>query len=146
MTYSVAHELGTSMAHYNRTIHQWPKVLSMVRMTNVQSFSWLRPLIAGLSPRTPRFNLRPIHVGFEVDKIAKLQKKSFLRVLPHPLATLFHQYLIPINSPRFDFQPTKSHIQGLLGATSPPQAWTWPSSASTIKNPRCCTVTFMASY
>jgi hypothetical protein len=32
--------------------------------------SWLRALVAGLSPRRPGFDLGPVHVGFVVDKVA----------------------------------------------------------------------------
>jgi hypothetical protein len=85
----------------------------MVQMTNIQAFSWLSRLISGLSLRTPGLSFRPIHVGFEVDKVAL--------GLQFPLATSFHQYLVLILSPRFDSQPTKSHIQGFLGAISPPK-------------------------
>jgi hypothetical protein len=40
---------------------------------------WLRRLVAGLSPRSPVFAPRSVHVGFVVDKVALGQ--VFLRVL-----------------------------------------------------------------
>jgi hypothetical protein len=35
-----------------------------------QAVPWLRRLVAGLSPRRPRFDPGPVHVGFVVDKVA----------------------------------------------------------------------------
>ena len=40
---------------------------------------WLRPLVAGLSPRTPGFDPGSVHLGFVVDKVAVGQ--VFLRIL-----------------------------------------------------------------
>ena len=40
---------------------------------------WLRPLVAGLSPRRPWFDPGSVHVEFMVDKVALGQ--VFLRVL-----------------------------------------------------------------
>jgi len=44
---------------------------------------WLKRLVAGLSPRRPGFNSRPVYVGFVADKFALGQ--VFLRVPLFPL-------------------------------------------------------------
>jgi hypothetical protein len=44
--------------------------------------SWLRKLVAGLSPRKPGFAPGSVHVGLVVDKVALGQ--LFLRVLRFP--------------------------------------------------------------
>jgi hypothetical protein len=39
-------------------------------LEEVRAVPWLRRLVAGLSPRRPGFDLRSVHVGFVVDKVA----------------------------------------------------------------------------
>jgi hypothetical protein len=54
--------------------------------------TWLRSLVAGLSPRRPGFAPASIHIGFVMDKVALGQ--VFLRVLRFPLsiyAISFHR-------------------------------------------------------
>jgi hypothetical protein len=51
--------------------------------------SWLRRLVAGLSPRIHRFTLGSVHAGFVVDKVA--MRQVFLRVLRSSLPVSFHR-------------------------------------------------------
>jgi hypothetical protein len=58
------------------------KVLSKTlhyQYCSCQAVPWLRRLVAGLSPRRPRFDPRSVHVGFVVGKMALGQ--VFPRVL-----------------------------------------------------------------
>jgi hypothetical protein len=52
---------------------------SKVRRKNM---SWLRRLVAGLSQRSPGFDLGLVHVGFVVDKVA--MGRGFVRVIWFP--------------------------------------------------------------
>jgi hypothetical protein len=54
------------------------------------AMSWLRSLVAGLSPRRPGFAPGSVHVGFVVDKVALEQ--VYLRVLRvSPVSISFHR-------------------------------------------------------
>jgi hypothetical protein len=49
---------------------------------------WLRRLVAGLPLRRPGFDPGLVHVGFVVDKVARVQ--VFLQVVGFPLSISFH--------------------------------------------------------
>jgi len=52
--------------------------------------SWLRRLVAGLPPRSLRFDLRSVHVRFVLDRVTLGQ--VFLLILLFPLSVSFHLY------------------------------------------------------
>jgi hypothetical protein len=58
-------------------------------VTLLLAVPWLRRLVAGLSPRRPRFDPRPVHLGFVVDKVALGQ--VFSLVLLFSLSISFYQ-------------------------------------------------------
>ena len=53
-----------------------------VSLKSYTGVPWLRPLVAGLSPRSPGFDSRPFYVGSLMDKVILWQK--FHRVLQFP--------------------------------------------------------------
>ena len=57
---------------------------------------WLRRFVVGFSPRKPRFDPRPVHIGFVVGKVA-LGQFIYLFSLKYcgvPLLVSFHQCYI----------------------------------------------------
>jgi len=68
--------------------------------------SWLRGLVAGLLPREPGFNARPVNVRLVVDKVALI--KSFLQMLKISLSVSLHQCSILIHSSIWDVTSTQS--------------------------------------
>jgi hypothetical protein len=65
--------------------------LSNVRLGEVRlgTVPWLRRLVAGVSPRRPGCNPRPVHVEFVVDKVA-------LSVLLFPLISII-RLVLPVH-------------------------------------------------
>jgi hypothetical protein len=59
-----------------------------------EALSWLRRLVAGLSPRRSWFDPRSVSVGSVVDKVALAQVS--VRVLQFFLSLSFHQYSVLI--------------------------------------------------
>jgi hypothetical protein len=55
---------------------------------------WLRRLVSGLSPRKLGFNLRPVDVGFVVEKVALVH--AFFDYFGFVMPVSFHQCSIPI--------------------------------------------------
>jgi len=55
------------------------RVLILCWKIVLKAIPWLRQLVVGISPRIPGFYLRPLYVGFVVDKLALGQ--GFHRVL-----------------------------------------------------------------
>jgi hypothetical protein len=59
-------------------------------VTPPKAVSWLRRLVAGLSPRKPVFDPGSIHVGFVVEKVA-LGQVFFFEYFGFPLSISFHR-------------------------------------------------------
>jgi hypothetical protein len=57
---------------------------------------WLRRSVAGLSPRRPGFDSRPVHVGFLVGTVAL--GRFFCQYSGFPQSVSFHQYSISLHS------------------------------------------------
>ena len=63
--------------------------LALKRLCTSKAVSWLKRLVAGLSPRRPEFDPGSVHVGFVVDKVARTGFSQSTSVFP--LSISFHR-------------------------------------------------------
>lgn len=71
--------------------------------TVVRAVLWLRRFVTGFSPQMPRFEPRPLHMGFVVDKVERWQ--TFLWVLQFSTVSI-----IPTCSPYTHLLPTLYNV------------------------------------